>query len=136
MKIDIKSRELLENSQRKYSLSRKIKIGVITAALVVGIPSLMFLNKNNEPDYGNPAPGPEQYQEVIQEKPVETTLDQVNSLNIVIDDNDCSDTFMADIYEKLEEDGIQFKKSRKGNNVDVNDGVVITLDQQYMAGPG
>lgn len=136
MKIDIKSRELLENNERKYSLSRKIKIGVITAAFVVGIPTLMFLNNNESKDFGNPAPGPDQYQEVIQEAPIETTLEEINSLNIVVNDNDCSDTFMADIYEKLEEDGIKFQKTKKSEGVNFNDSVVITLDQQYMAGPG
>ena len=138
MKIDFRGRNLLESSKRKYNLSRKIKIGVITAALVVGIPGLMFLNKNNnqETDFGNPAPGPEYYHEVVQEDPIETTLDQINSLNIIINDNDCADAFITDIYEKLEEDGIQFKKAVKDKGVQENDAVVITLDQQYMAGPG
>ena len=138
MKIDFRGRNLLESSKHKYNLSRKIKIGVITAALVVGIPGLMFLNKNNnkETDFGNPAPGPEYYHEVVQEDPIETTLDQINSLNIIINDNDCADAFITDIYEKLEEDGIQFKKAVKDKGVQENDAVVITLDQQYMAGPG
>lgn len=138
MKIDLRGKNLLESSQRKYALSRKIKIGVITAALVVGIPGLMILHNNHkqEADFGNPAPGLEYYQEPMIEAPVEATLDQINSLNIIINDNDCADSFITDIYEKLEEDGIQFKKTIGDKGVQDNDAVVITLDQQYMAGPG
>lgn len=137
MKIDVKSRNLLDERSKKYKLSHRVKAGIVVAALVVGIPSLMFLNKNNEDkDFGNPPPGIEEFQEVVLEDAVEADLDQINSMNIIINDGDCSDTFMAEIYDKLENDGIKFKKSKNDNNIDINNSVVITLDQQYVSGPG
>ena len=140
MKIDVRSRELLEGKKKKYRLSHKFKVGLVTAALVLGIPGMMFLNsknnRNETKDFGNPPPGIEEYQDVILEDAVEGDLDQINKLNIIIDDGDCSDTFMAEVYDELEKDGIKFKKSNKANNINYDNSVVITLDQQYVSGPG
>lgn len=140
MKIDVRSRELLERKKEKYKLSRKIKFGLVTAALVLGIPGMMFLNsknnKNDSKDFGNPPPGIEEYEDVVLEDAIESDLDQINKLNIIIDDGDSSDTFMDEIYNELESDGIKFKKSKNGNNINYDNSVVITLDQQYISGPG
>ena len=110
MKIDVRSKELLNEKSNKYKLSRKIKTGIVTAALIFGIPGMMFINnKNNkDKDFGNPPPGIEDYQEVVLEDSIEADLDQINSLNIIINDSDCSDTFMAEVYSELESDGIVF----------------------------
>ena len=137
MKIDVRSKELLEEKSKKYQLSNRIKIGIVTAALVIGIPSLMFLNKKNEEkDFGNPPPGIEEFQELVLEDAIEAELDEINKLNIVINDGDCSDTFMDEVYDKLDSDGIIFKKSKNSNNINNDNSVVVTLDQQYISGPG
>lgn len=138
MKIDVRSKELLSEKSNKYKLSRKIKTGIVTAALVFGIPGMMFINnKNNkDKDFGNPPPGIEDYQEVVLEDSIEADLDQINSLNIIINDSDCSDTFMAEVYSELESDGVVFNKSRNCEAINVDNSVVITLDQQYVSGPG
>lgn len=140
MKIDVRSRELLEGKKKKYRLSHKFKVGLVTAALVLGIPGMMFLNsknnRNESKDFGNPPPGIEEYEDVVLEDAVKGTVDEINNLNIIIDDGDCSDTFMEEVYNELENDGIKFKKSNKGNNINTDNSVVITLDQQYISGPG
>ena len=140
MKIDVRSRELLEGKKKKYRLSHKFKVGLVTAALVLGIPGMMFLNsknnRNETKDFGNPPPGIEEYEDVVLEDAVKGTVDEINNLNIIIDDGDCSDTFMEEVYNELENDGIKFKKSDKGNNINNDNSVVITLDQQYISGPG
>ena len=44
MKIDVRSKELLNGKKEKYKLSHKVRFGLVTAALVLGIPGMMFLN--------------------------------------------------------------------------------------------
>lgn len=140
MKIDVRSKELLNGKKEKYKLSHKVRLGLVTSALVLGIPGMMFLNsknnRNETKDFGNPPPGIEEYQDVILEDAVEGDLDQINKLNIIIDDGDCSDAFIAEVHDELEKDGIKFKKSNKANNINYDNSVVITLDQQYVSGPG
>lgn len=64
------------------------------------------------------------------------SLDDVNSLNIIINNNKCSDAFFSDVCRKLEDDDIHF--SRRGNcdGIDVDNAVVITLDELYLSGSG
>lgn len=134
MKIDIINPDLLKNGKKKM-LSRKIKKGIIIAALVVGIPTLMFSSKKRD-EFNNPPAGPEEFSDVVLEDPISVSLDEVNSMNIIINDNDCSDIFMENIYNKLQEDGIIFSTTKNSENINVDDAVVITLDQQYISGPG
>lgn len=138
MKIDVRSRELLGEKGKKYKLSRRVRAGLVTAALIIGIPGMMFINSKNEKnkDFGNPPPGIEEFQDVVLEESLEAKLDQINSLNIIINDSDCSDTFMDEVYDKLENDGINFKKSKNSVNINIDNSVVVTLDQQYISGPG
>lgn len=137
MKINLRKTSILEDGDKNYKISRKIKTGIITAALIVGIPALMFnSNKKNEYDYSdNPPADIREFEEVVSEEPIDVSLEDINSLNIIINDNDCSDTFMESIYNRLEKDGIKFIATKNSNNVDVDNSVVVTLDQQYISGP-
>ena len=63
------------------------------------------------------------------------SLDDINSLNIIINDNNCSNTFFKAVCSELEEDGIVFKEVKGDSNLEENS-IIITLDQQYMSGPG
>ena len=62
------------------------------------------------------------------------SLDEINSLNIILNDNDCSNTFFEEVVSKLRDDGIRCTITK--NCLDINqDGcTIITLDQQYSAG--
>mgnify|MGYP003428110839 CR=1 FL=1 len=84
MKIDVRSRELLGEKGKKYKLSRRVRDGLVTAALIIGIPGMMFINSKNEKnkDFGNPPPGIEEFQDVVLEESLEAKLDQINPLEI------------------------------------------------------
>ena len=56
------------------------------------------------------------------------------SMNIIINDNDCSDSFFIEVCTLLSEEGIIFNTSRKCNGIDIDGSTVITLDQQYNSG--
>lgn len=62
-------------------------------------------------------------------------LTDINSLNIVINDNDCGDNFIEAIRKKLDEDGIKYTFTMKAKDLSKDNSVVITLDQQYVSGP-
>lgn len=70
-----------------------------------------------------------------QKDPINISLEEVNGLNIIINDNDCREEFINSVCEELDKDGIKFTFTRNGENINVDNAVVITLDQQYMAGP-
>lgn len=63
------------------------------------------------------------------------TLDDLNSLNIIINDSDCSNSFMNAICEDLIEKGLKFQYSNNENNFTTDHAVIISLDQQYISGP-
>ena len=63
------------------------------------------------------------------------TLDDLNSLNIIINDSDCSNAFMNAICENLIEKGLKFQYSNNENNFTTDHAVIISLDQQYISGP-
>ncbi len=61
-------------------------------------------------------------------------LDEVNNLNIVINDSDCSDTFFAGIIDRLQDDGLNFRTVINSSDINYDGHTVITLDQQYSSG--
>ena len=60
--------------------------------------------------------------------------DSSDSMNIIINDNDCSDIFFSEICNLLSQEGIYFKISKKCNDINIDGSTVITLDQQYNSG--
>ena len=70
-----------------------------------------------------------------QEDPINVSLEEINSLNIIINDNNCREDFINSVCEELDKDGINFLFTRNSENINVDNAVVITLDQEYMAGP-
>lgn len=65
---------------------------------------------------------------------VDVSLDNINGMNIIINDNDCSDTFFNEVCDKLREDGLEIKETKNNDGINSDNNVVITLDQQYSAG--
>lgn len=127
-KIDVKNLDAFKN-EKKLKLSKKPMIGIIVTCLVMGLfYSQYYKIPNVESDpiaVVTPA-----------ENPIEISVDQVNSLNVIINNSNCSDSFVSAVVEELRADGIEFTLTNGENNIDVNDAVVITLDQQYISGPG
>lgn len=149
--MDVHNTELLENGGLK--LSRTSKVGIIIA-LCLGLgagATAGYLYANEIPESSNPSSLEESYDipmreqnfvdenEVIvpyeQEDPINVSLEEINSLNIIINDSNCREDFINSVCEELDRDGIKFTFTRNSQNIDVDNAVVITLDQQYMAGP-
>ena len=66
---------------------------------------------------------------------IQLSLDDINRLNLVINDNECGNFFIEQICEKLIEFGVSFSFSNHENNLPLSNAVVVTLDQQYVSGP-
>ena len=154
--MDVGNTEILENGELK--LTRKSKKGLIIALCFgVGFGGLYGLHLDNiqnenandtRPIFSFESPGDISIRdqnfidgnEIIvpyeQEDPINVSLEQINSLNIIINDSNCREDFINGVCEELDRDGIKFTFSRNGENINVDSAVVITLDQQYMAGPG
>lgn len=131
MKVDIKNTDLLND---KFKLSRKKKNGTITACLVAGLGALYgytFLDS----DTTNHKIIETSANDFVDVEPISIALDDVNQLKIIINDYDCSNTLFQDVCEQLNYDGVSFTPTQKGIGVNVEKGVVFTLDQQYVSGP-
>ena len=64
------------------------------------------------------------------------SLDEINSLNIILNDNDCSNAFFEEVVQKFQEDGIRCTVTKGCIDINQDGCTVITLDQQYSAGYG
>lgn len=62
------------------------------------------------------------------------SIRELNNLNIIINDDNCRDNFVNEICEILQFNGIKFKFITGCENIDDDNSIVITLDQQYVAG--
>lgn len=154
MKINIKDLELLRNGG--FNLSQRAISGVLLSAFFVGIGMFYaFRSDKDAPDAFNSDAvssladhinnfptdiSINDNYEIIepyhQEDPINVSLEQINSLNIIINDCNCSDEFISNVCAELEKDGINFSLAKECKNIDVDDAVIITLDEQYIAGPG
>ncbi len=149
--MEVHNTEMFESGE--FKLSRKSKTGVILLLCislgvggVTGCQSNVGTVTDDTSGYYQDGDVPARDQtfidedEVIvpskQEDPINISIEEVNSLNIIINDNDCREEFINSVCEELDKDGIKFTFTRNGENIDVDNAVVITLDQQYMAGPG
>ena len=73
--------------------------------------------------------------EPTQMKNISVSLEDINNMNIIINDSNCMDEFINSVCQELEVDGFKFTYTSDCQDIDVDNGVIITLDQQYMAGP-
>lgn len=76
----------------------------------------------------------DELESMVQSFNTDISVGGINDMNIIINDNDCSDTFFNDVCNKLSEDGIEFKATSNCENINEDSSVVITLDQQYSSG--
>ena len=149
--MEVYNTEMLESGE--FKLVRKSKSGIIfLLCLAIGLGGATGCQSNNgqvtdiNSGYYQDGDVPARDQtfvdenEVIipskQEDPINISIEEINNLYIIINDNDCREDFINAVCEELDNDGIKFTFTRNGENIDVDGAVVITLDQQYMAGPG
>lgn len=67
---------------------------------------------------------------------VEVSIDDINDLNLIFNDNDCGNAFFSEVCESLKDKGLQFTTSKQNDNLIYENATVITLDQQMIAGEG
>lgn len=137
IKIDYLDEERFRKYQkRKMEVKRKIICGIAMGLIGTGIVTGTIINKNSKSNDTNVTYTSENDDLAINDEAIEVNLADVNNLNIIINDHDCSDLFFENVCNKLENDGIKFTKTSGNKNIDVNGAVVVTLDQQYLSGPG
>lgn len=74
---------------------------------------------------------------MVSDSTLEVSIDDINdSLNLIINDNDCGNAFFENFCQSLENQGVEFLTSRANNNINYKNSTVITLDQQMVAGEG
>lgn len=159
MRLSIKNSELIKKAKNYINRSSKIgpiikMTGLVLAGLIIGNaygnnqaekfaenqPNSGVIIESNEFD---DVPMREQIHlspdetivEPTQEEAISVSLEDVNSMNIIINDANCMDDFINSVCEQLDRDGIKFSYTTDCKNIDVDNAVVLTLDQQYMAGP-
>lgn len=130
MKINIYDAAILDNNH-VIKLAKKIKRGITTGLLVsmIGATSVGCGAKSN-------LVSTETELENLMAEPITVDIDDINQLNVIINDNDCSNSFINNICEELNHSGLDYQLTHDGENIDVDNSVVITLDQQYISGPG
>ena len=123
MKIHNINNQYLEENQ-SLSVKQVAKTGILLAtALLIG--NLAISAINTSPRERVPIPIP-----VILNVPSES----INSMNIIINDDQCSDSFFQEVCAQLKKDGLVFEVTSGNQNINQDNHVVITIDQQYHSG--
>ena len=110
-----------------YKLKRNRKVGVILSIVSIGaiISGLASIN-NNARDSHN----------VNIDIPTTSNVSssEINDMNIIINDSDCSDIFFNEVCDYLKRDGINFSTTKDCVDINKDNCTVVTLDQQYSSG--
>lgn len=110
-----------------YKLKRKKKFGIILSIASIGaiVSSLASINNN----------GGDSYNLDINIPPsCNISSDEINDMNIIINDSNCSDSFFNEICSILSNDGIIFSTTKDCIDINKDNCVIVTLDQQYSSG--
>ena len=114
-----------ESSQ--YKLKRKKKLGIIVSIVSIGalVSGLASINNSTK-----------DVQKINFSMPTSSNIssDEINDMNIIINDSDCSDKFFNDVCDVLIKDGIEFSTTKNCVDINKDNCTVITLDQQYSSG--
>ena len=118
------------DGEASYSVKRKASFGraflafLVSSAVLAASTSQMAKQEKEEIDA------------MVPPFTIEASIDEINDMNIILNDDDCSDTFFEDVVGHLKEDGLEFTVTSNCHDINQNNSTVITLDQQYSAGPG
>lgn len=120
------------NNTSNYKLKKTSKVGIMILSLVVAgavvTTSINQMKKDNTPR--------DVIEEIIPQFSTNTTLEEINNMNIIINDSDCSDSFFEDVCSYLSSYGLKFDITRNCIDINEEDCTVITIDQQYNSGYG
>ena len=121
--MKIKYSDNVSNSNSNFNLRSIIKNGVVSTQeddfIDEAIDEIVINN-----------PSKERFLEEIDKN---ISMDILNRLNIIINDNDTSDNFFEEVVNKLSEYGLHFTSTKNGDNINVDTSIVITWDQQYTS---
>ena len=136
MKLDNINVEKL-NTDKNMKVRRSPIVGFIRKFIAIGlaVASVGMLHQCSvEDDLGTFTPESEVVSNYT--TPIGVGVEQVNDLNIIINGGNCSDSFISGIAEELAEDGINVSWTQDLDGMSTDNSIVITLDQQYISGPG
>lgn len=97
-----------------------------------------FDGNNNRFDFGNSFRSKTSDNEIgsmFDSNVISVGIDDINKLNIIINDDDCSNVFIESVYRSLDSMGILYRFTKGIGDEDIYDATVITFDQQYISGP-
>ena len=136
MKLDNINVEKL-NTDKNMKVRRSPIVGFIRKFITIGLAVAtvgMLHQCSVEDDLGTFTPESEVVSNYT--TPIGVGVEQVNDLNIIINGGNCSDSFISGIAEELAEDGINVSWTQDLEGMNTDNSIVITLDQQYISGPG
>lgn len=120
-------------NDRKAKVQRRQIKGLLLALVGVGSLALGLAARNDKNDTVV-AMADEKIEETMPVEEVAVQLGDINSLNIIINDNNCSDTYIENICQELDDLRIKYSLSRENDHINQPNSVVVTLDQQYTSG--
>jgi hypothetical protein len=131
LKINLGNKEYF-NGEEKLNLKRKAKTGLIVLSMigVIGSTIVGCGNNNNNNNNDNDIAS------MVNTINEDISKDEINQMNIILNDNDCSDSLFQGVCDKLEEDGVIFRTMSSVNSINEDNATIITLDQQYSSGAG
>ena len=113
----------------KYKLKKKSKLGIILSIVSIGaIASGLASINNGTSDIHSTS--------LMISEASNISSSEINELNIIINDSNCSDSFFNDVCDILKKDGIEFDTTSNCVDINKDNCTVITLDQQYSSGAG
>ena len=125
MKIHFVNRDLLKENQG-YHFGAKSKVGVMLLSLAVASAVTAGVTEHFI------------HRDVVEEVAIpyiaNVSLEDINQMNIILNDGDCSDAFFQEVVDYLEKDGIHVQATKHCVGITQDNSTVITLDQQYSAG--
>ena len=136
MKLDNINVEKL-NTDKNMKVRRSPIVGFIRKFIAIGLAVASVGMRHQcsvEDDLGTFTPESEVVSNYT--TPIGVGVEQVNDLNIIINGGNCSDSFISGIAEELAEDGINVSWTQDLEGMNTDNSIVITLDQQYISGPG
>lgn len=120
---NFKDSETYKSSRKGVNVTRILSLS-LAAAIALGA-SNFIKNDNTPSDVSKSAA-----------YTVLTTSDEINEMNVIINDGDCGNSFFSEVVQNLEDDGLKVTSTSNFQDINHDNSVVITLDQQYSAGPG
>lgn len=126
-KINFQNKDLLSGNNC-YKSNRKSKVGIALVSLALATAVVTGTNSVvNKPERDIIEP-------YVAPFSASVSASDINSMNIILNDCDCGNTFFTDVVEILKNDGLSVETTSDCADINRDNCTVITLDHQYSAG--